>query len=129
MALPRRRFCSVVLPTAADWLNVSESWLSRMLKVAQPPDAVIPLFADPTELSMRAAYPLAAFCADSDKRRIALNRVHKIEDEQQRRDQTGAALLGAAEIIRQLLQGVDAGGAELAGAGGKAVSWCWREAG
>jgi ParB family chromosome partitioning protein len=91
----------------ADRLNVSESWLSRMLKVAQLPDAVIQLFADPAELSMRAAYPLAVFCADSDKRRIALNRVHKIEDEQQRRNQTGTALLGAAEIIRQLLRGVD----------------------
>ena len=91
----------------ADRLNVSESWLSRMLKVAQLPDAVIQLFADLAELSMRAAYPLAVFCADTDKRRIALNRVHEIEDEQQRRDKTGAAPLGAAEIIRQLLHGVD----------------------
>ena len=91
----------------ADRLNVSESWLSRMLKVAQLPDAVIGLFADPAELSMRAAYPLAVFCADSDRRRIALNRVHAIEDEQRRREQTNQAPLGAADIIRQLLNGVD----------------------
>lgn len=91
----------------ADRLNVSESWLSRMLKVAQLPDAVIGLFADPAELSMRAAYPLAVFCADSDKRRVALNRVHEIEAEQQRREQSVKAPLATTDIIRQLLNGVD----------------------
>lgn len=91
----------------ADRLNVSESWLSRMLKVARLPGAIIQLFADPAELSMRAAYPLAVFCTDMTNRGIAIDRSHKISSEQQGRAIAGKALLSAADIIRQLLNGVD----------------------
>ena len=91
----------------AERLNLHESWLSRMLKVASLPDALVALFDDVNDISLRAAYPLAVYCSDPTNRGIALDRGHKIEDIHAARRAAGKPPLSAADIIRQLLGGLD----------------------
>ena len=91
----------------AERLNLSEGWLSKMLSIARIPDAVIDAFAHPSDIQLKPVYPLAKWCADSNYRRIAIDRAHKIHDEQLARAMGGKPPLPAAEVIRQIMHGLD----------------------
>ena len=41
----------------AEWLKLSEGWLSKMLAVALMPDAVIRAFASPEDIQLKPVYP------------------------------------------------------------------------
>ena len=47
------------LTRMAERLKVSKGWLSKMVKVAQIPDAVITAFASPADVQLKPAYALA----------------------------------------------------------------------
>jgi ParB family transcriptional regulator, chromosome partitioning protein len=89
----------------AERLKLSESWLSKMLKVASLPDQVTSAFASLDDIQLKPAYPLAQFCANPVNREIAVQRALKIRDEQETRRLNGNSPLPAAEVIRHLLQG------------------------
>jgi ParB family transcriptional regulator, chromosome partitioning protein len=91
----------------ADRLNVHESWLSKMLKVARLPEAVVQAFASPDEIQVKPVYPLATFCSDADNLPLAIKRAHALCGVQAALVEAGKPPLGAADVIRQLLHGPD----------------------
>jgi ParB family transcriptional regulator, chromosome partitioning protein len=89
----------------AERLKLSESWLSKMLKVATLPDSVISAFASVDDIQLKPAYPLAQFCANPMNNKIAIQRALKIRDEQEMRRLNDKTPLPANEVIRQIIQG------------------------
>lgn len=91
------------LTRMAERLKLSKSWLSKMLKVAKLPDAVIAAFASPAEVQLKPAYPLAQ--AMDDKVRAAA--IHKEagvlarEQDQLRKAQKNT--LSSSEVVARLL--------------------------
>ena len=51
----------------AERLKLSQSWLSKMIKVATIPETVIAAFASPADVQLKPAYPLAQALADPKK--------------------------------------------------------------
>ncbi|MGL5840142.1 MAG: ParB/RepB/Spo0J family partition protein [Sphingorhabdus sp.] len=91
----------------AERLNLSEGWLSKMLAVARLPDMVIDAFASPSDIQLKPVYPLAKWCADNNYRGIAIDRAHKVHDEQLARAKAGKPPLGPSDVIRQIMHGLD----------------------
>jgi len=87
----------------AERLKLSQSWLSKMIKVAAIPDAVIAAFASPADVQLKPAYPLAQALSDP-KRAALIQKVAKaLADKQARLRKSGEATLTAQEVIRLLL--------------------------
>jgi ParB family transcriptional regulator, chromosome partitioning protein len=91
----------------AERLRLNESWLSRILKVATLPDALVDCFASIHDIQVKPAYPLAVWCTDLTNRGIAIDRGYKLADQQKARRSKGLPPMGSAEVIRQLMQGLD----------------------
>jgi ParB family transcriptional regulator, chromosome partitioning protein len=91
------------LTRMAERLKLSKGWLSKMLKVASLPDAVVAAFASPAEVQLKPAYPLAqAF--DDEARAEAIDReAATIAAEQAARREAGQPPLPSAEVIARLL--------------------------
>ena len=87
----------------ADRLKLSKGWLSKMLKVASLPDAVLAAFASPADVQLKPAYPLAQALDDRTAAPAILREARAIAKTQDDRRSTGAAALGAAEVIARLL--------------------------
>ena len=51
----------------AERLKLSQSWLSKMIKVAAIPDSVIAAFASPADVQLKPAYPLTQALSDPAK--------------------------------------------------------------
>jgi len=60
----------------AERLKLSQSWLSKMIKVATIPDAVVAAFASPADVQLKPAYPLAQALGDP-KRAAAIQSAAK----------------------------------------------------
>ena len=93
----------------AEWLKLSEGWLSKMLAVALMPDAVIRAFASPEDIQLKPVYPppFASWCANEGNRVLAISRAYKLPDRQEARRAAGRPSIGPADIIRQILQSPD----------------------
>lgn len=87
----------------AERLKLSQSWLSKMIKVAAIPEAVIAAFASPADVQLKPAYPLAQALSDP-KRAVHIHKAAKgLADKQVRLRSAGKAAIPAQEVIRILL--------------------------
>lgn len=92
----------------AERLRLNESWLSRILKVATLPDSVAAAFASLHDIPLKPAYALAVWMTRAPHRRdMAMARAHKIIRAQEDRQLRGLQPFGRADVIRQLMNGLD----------------------
>lgn len=91
------------LTRMAERLRVSKGWLSKMLKVARIPDAVIAAFSSPADLQLKPAYALAQALDDKVISKAIAGEARKIAVEQQARRSEGHPPYPAAEVLRRLL--------------------------
>ncbi|MFC3172741.1 ParB/RepB/Spo0J family partition protein [Novosphingobium bradum] len=87
----------------AERLKVSKGWLSKLLKVAAIPDAVVAAFASPADVQLKPAYPLAQALDDRVAAPAILREARGLAREQQERREDGRPALPAAEVIRRLI--------------------------
>lgn len=87
----------------AERLKLSKGWLSKMLKVASIPDAVLAAFASPADVQLKPAYPLAQALDDRSAAPAILREARTIARQQEERRTRGAAALSANEVIARLL--------------------------
>lgn len=92
------------LTRMAERLKVSKGWLSKMVKVAQIPDAVIAAFASPADVQLKPAYGLAQALDDKIAAEAILSAAVELEREQTARAAQGAPPYAAAEVLRRLLE-------------------------
>lgn len=87
----------------AERLKLSQSWLSKMIKVATIPDAVVAAFASPADVQLKPAYPLAQALGDS-KRAAAIQRAAKdLAAMQAQLHKEGKPPFPAQDVIKALL--------------------------
>jgi len=91
------------LTRMAERLKLSKGWLSKMLKVANLPDAVIAAFASPAEVQLKPAYPLAQALDDEARAEAIGQEAARIAKEQATRRKEGEPALPSPEVIARLL--------------------------
>ena len=91
------------LTRMAERLKVSKGWLSKMVKVAQIPDAVIAAFASPADVQLKPAYALAQALDDKAATKAIQGAARELAREQTARRDRGAAPYPAADVLRRLL--------------------------
>lgn len=87
----------------AERLRLSKGWLSKMLKVAALPEAVVAAFASPAEVQLKPAYPLAQALDDKARAPAILREARALAAEQREAREHGHGAVPAAEVIRRLL--------------------------
>ncbi|MEG3166309.1 ParB/RepB/Spo0J family partition protein [Sphingomonas sp. PB2P19] len=91
------------LTRMAERLKLSKGWLSKMLKVAGLPDAVVAAFAAPGDVQLKPAYALAQLLDDIDTAPAILSEAKRLAREQQRRRDAGEQAVPAAQVQAQLI--------------------------
>lgn len=87
----------------AERLKLSQSWLSKMIKVAAIPDAVIAAFASPADVQLKPAYPLAQALSDPARAASIQKAAEELANKQALLRKEGEATLSAQDVIRRLL--------------------------
>lgn len=87
----------------AERLKLSKGWLSKMLKVATIPDAVIAAFASPADVQLKPAYALAQMLDDKNTAKAVTAMARQVAKEQASRREDGDLPYPAAEVLRRLL--------------------------
>ena len=87
----------------AERLRLSKGWLSKMLKVAALPDAVVAAFASPADVQLKPAYPLAQALDDKQAAPAILREAKVLSREQAERRAENLPALPASDVIRRLL--------------------------
>lgn len=87
----------------AERLKLSKGWLSKMLKVAALPDAVIEAFGSPADVALKPGYALAQALDDRAQAPAILMEAKTIARLQHVRRAGGEAPLPAADVMRRLL--------------------------
>jgi ParB family chromosome partitioning protein len=85
-------------------LNISKGWLSKTLKVATIPDAVLAAFASVTDLAMKPAYALAQALDDKAVAKAIATAARQIAKEQSARCEAGEPAIPANEVLRRLTE-------------------------
>jgi ParB family chromosome partitioning protein len=104
----------------ADRLRLSRGWLSKMLTVAALPDWAVAAFSSPSDIQLKACYPLAqrvvAITAkdtrDADAERAMMAVAKTIAKDQDARRRSGQSGLPAAQVAQLLLDAHKAPGSE-----------------
>ena len=91
------------LTRMAERLKVSKGWLSKMIKVANIPDAVIAAFASPADVQLKPAYALAQALDDKAMAKAIESTAGDLAREQMARRDQGVAPYPAADVLRRLL--------------------------
>lgn len=91
------------LTRMAERLKLSKGWLSKMIKVAGIPDAVIAAFASPADVQLKPAYPLAQALDDKAAAKAILAEARALAREQAERRGGGQAAIAAADVLRRLI--------------------------
>lgn len=91
------------LTRMAERLKLSKGWLSKMIKVAGIPDAVIAAFASPADVQLKPAYPLAQALDDKAAAKAILVEARLLAREQGERRAAGHGSIVAPEVVRRLL--------------------------
>ncbi len=91
------------LTRMAERLKLSKGWLSKMLKVAALPDAVIEAFASPADIQLKPAYALAQALDDQDQAPAILKEAIRLSSSQHNRRVTRSPALPAADVMKALL--------------------------
>lgn len=87
----------------AERLGLSKGWLSKMIKVARIPDAVIDAFASPADLQLKPAYPLAQALDDKARAKAIKAEARLIVAQQEALRLEGLPALAAPDVLRRLL--------------------------
>ncbi len=87
----------------AERLKLSKGWLSKMLKVAALPDAIVAAFASPAEVQLKSGYALAQALDDRAAATLITAEAKVIAREQQGARANGTPPLPATEVVRRLL--------------------------
>ena len=87
----------------AERLRLSKGWLSKMLKVAALPDAVVAAFGSPADVQLKPAYPLAQALDDRMAAPAILREAKVISREQADRRSANLPAIAPAEVIRRLI--------------------------
>jgi ParB family chromosome partitioning protein len=87
----------------AERLKVSKGWLSKMIKVASIPDAVIAAFASPADVLLKPAYSLAQALDDKSAAKAILSAARDLAREQAKRRERGTPSYPANDVLRRLL--------------------------
>lgn len=99
------------LTRMAERLKLSKGWLSKMLKVAALPDAVVAAFASPAEVQLKPAYVLAQALDDKDKAPAIRKEATRLAREQATRRESHRPALPSADVIKALMTAPNADGA------------------
>lgn len=86
----------------AERLKVSKGWLSKMLKVASLPDAVVAAFLSPVDIQLKPAYALAQLLDSEVARPKILAEAQSIAAEQQKRSDKGEGAIPGVEVMKRL---------------------------
>lgn len=95
----------------AERLRVSKGWLSKMLKVATIPDAIIAAFASPADVQLKPGYALAQAIDNKEWAKAIARAAGQIAKEQAARREADSPLIPAADVLRRLLAAPHAGSA------------------
>jgi ParB family chromosome partitioning protein len=87
----------------AERLRVSKGWLSKMLKVAAIPDAIVAAFASPADLQLKPGYTLAQALDDKVAAGAISRAAIAIGKEQAARRSKSQPLIPAPEVLKRLL--------------------------
>lgn len=91
------------LTRMAERLKLSKGWLSKMIKVAGIPDAVIAAFASPADVQLKPAYPLAQALDDKVAAKAIHNEARLLAKLQADRRAGGQPGVPATDVLRRLL--------------------------
>lgn len=91
------------LTRMAERLKLSKGWLSKMLRVAALPDAVIAAFSSPADLQLKPAYPLAQAMTDRPRANAIRKQAAKLAAQQAERQSAGEAQIPSAQVLARLL--------------------------
>lgn len=98
----------------AERLKLSKGWLSKMLRVAALPDAVLAAFASPAEVQLKGGYALAQALDDRAQAAAILAEAKVVAREQAAARTKGGDTLPAPEVLRRLLDAPSRGKAKAA---------------
>lgn len=87
----------------AERLNLSKGWLSKMLKAATIPDAVLEAFANLHELTLNPAYQLATALDDEARSGAIIREAETIVTENRQKQSQGHPPLPGAMALKRLL--------------------------
>ncbi len=87
----------------AERLKLSKGWLSKMLKVATLPDAIVAAFASPADVQLKPGYTLAQALDDPAAAAAITTEAAALAREQQERRDAGSPPLPAPDVLRRLL--------------------------
>jgi ParB family chromosome partitioning protein len=107
------------LTRMAERLKLSKGWLSKMIKVAGIPDAVIAAFASPGDVQLKPAYALAQALDDARAAPAIKAAAKSIAAEQAALRRRGAGSIPAADVVKRLIE------APTAAASPKAEPYVW----
>jgi ParB family chromosome partitioning protein len=91
------------LTRMAERLKLSKGWLSKMVKVAAIPDAIIAAFASPADVQLKPAYALAQALDDRAAARTIAAEAGRIAAEQAARREVNQSPYPASEVVRRLI--------------------------
>jgi ParB family transcriptional regulator, chromosome partitioning protein len=87
----------------AERLRVSKGWLSKMLKVATIPDAIVAAFASPADVQLKPGYALAQAIDNRDAAKAVTRVAGQIAKEQAARREANIPSIPAADVLKRLL--------------------------
>lgn len=90
------------LTRMAERLKVSKGWLSKMLRVAALPDAVVAAFASPADVQLKPGYALAQMLDAKDTAAAVLAEARVLAKQQAALRSSGSPALPSAEVLRRL---------------------------
>lgn len=91
------------LTRMASRLKLSKGWLSKMLKVASLPDAVISAFASPADVQMNPAYRLAQLLDNRELAPAILRVAKTLSRQQDEQRKAGNPAIRANEVVARLM--------------------------
>ncbi|SFR91301.1 ParB/RepB/Spo0J family partition protein [Sphingomonas jatrophae] len=91
------------LTRMAERLKLSKGWLSKMIKVASIPDAIVAAFASPGDVQLKPAYALAQALDEPRAARAIAAEAKRLAVEQAEAREAGTPALPAAEVLKRLL--------------------------
>lgn len=97
------------LTRMAERLKLSKGWLSKMLRVATIPDAVVAAFASPADVQLKPGYALAQALDDRNAQAAILKEAKQLAREQDAARSTGRPTVPAADVLKRLLAAPTAG--------------------
>lgn len=107
----------------AEHLNLSRSWLSRLLDVARLPEKIVAAFSDKHDITVRVARDIKPLTSEPKTLKLMQEEAARLEAE---RTGGGASLTGP-EVAKRLMRAAvetkkkDSGEKEVAGTGGKTI--------